>query len=155
MDVDERLRAGMNATGEFLVEEKQSVLTVPGDAVKDVGDDTEVTVIRDPKKPLSDEANQAARKAEVGHVHHVRMTKASGGTSFPAKALDELLMSHEFGRDDLERDGSFRSEMRGEKDCAHTALAQLPLDTIFLVQNFADQMREFHENLLLQIEEIA
>lgn len=65
-DVDERLRPGMNATCEFLVEEKRNVLTVPSEAVKDVGDATEVTVIKDPKKPLWVETNQEKRKVETG-----------------------------------------------------------------------------------------
>lgn len=65
-DVDERLRPGMNATCEFLIEEKQNVLTVPSEAVRDVGDQTEVTVIKDTKKPLWEESNQEKRKIEVG-----------------------------------------------------------------------------------------
>jgi len=66
MDVDERLRPGMNATCEFLIEYKENVLTVPSEAVRDVGDQTEVTVIKDPKKPLWEETNQEKRKVEVG-----------------------------------------------------------------------------------------
>jgi HlyD family secretion protein len=65
-DVDERLRPGMNATCEFLVEEVQNVLTVPSEAVKDVGDQTEVTVIKNMKEPLWEETNQEKRKVEVG-----------------------------------------------------------------------------------------
>ncbi len=66
MDVDERLRPGMNATCEFLIEYKENVLTVPSEAVRDVGDQTEVTVIKDTKKDLWDESNQDKRKVEVG-----------------------------------------------------------------------------------------
>lgn len=66
MDVDERLRPGMNGTGEFLVEEKEDVIVAPSEAVKDVEDNTQVTVIKDPKAPLWDEANQVTRTVEVG-----------------------------------------------------------------------------------------
>jgi HlyD family secretion protein len=67
MDVDERLRPGMNATCEFLIEYKENVLTVPSEAVRDVGDQVEVTVIKDTKKDLWDETNQDKRtKIEVG-----------------------------------------------------------------------------------------
>jgi hypothetical protein len=37
--------------------------------------------------------------------------------------------------------------VRGEKDCAHTTLTEQFLYAVFFVQNFADQMREFHEAL--------
>lgn len=65
-DVDERLRSGMNATCDFLVDHKENVLTVPTEAVKDTGDTSEVTVIKDPKQPLWDEKNQDKRTVEVG-----------------------------------------------------------------------------------------
>jgi HlyD family secretion protein len=65
-DVDERLRPGMNATCEFLIEQKENVITVPSEAVKDVGEATEVTVIKDTKKDLWEEINQDKRKVEVG-----------------------------------------------------------------------------------------
>ena len=66
MDVDERLRPNMNATCDFLVEEKTNTLTVPSEAVKDEEDSTIVTVIKDPKKPLWEESNQKKRPVEVG-----------------------------------------------------------------------------------------
>jgi multidrug efflux pump subunit AcrA (membrane-fusion protein) len=66
MDVDERLRPNMNATCDFLVEEKTDTLRVPSEAVKDEEDATVVTVIKDPKKPLWEEANQQKRPVEVG-----------------------------------------------------------------------------------------
>lgn len=66
VDVDERLRPGMNATCEFLVEEKKDVLTVPSEAVKDDGSATEITVIKDAHKPLWESTNQDKRKVEVG-----------------------------------------------------------------------------------------
>jgi multidrug efflux pump subunit AcrA (membrane-fusion protein) len=66
MDVDERLRPNMNATCDFLVEEKTNVVKVPSEAVKDEEDSTVVTVIKDPKKPLWEETNQQKRPVEVG-----------------------------------------------------------------------------------------
>ena len=66
MDVDERLRPGMNATCEFLVDSASNVLRVPTEAVKDVNDATEVTVIKDPTKPLWDTSNHEKRSVEVG-----------------------------------------------------------------------------------------
>ncbi len=66
MDVDERLRPGMNATCEFLVDSASNVLRVPTEAVKDVNDATEVTVIKDPKKDLWDTTNHEKRSVEVG-----------------------------------------------------------------------------------------
>jgi len=66
MDVDERLRPNLNATCDFLVEEKQGVLTVPGEAVKDDGDTAVVTKIKNPKAPLWEETNQEKKTVEVG-----------------------------------------------------------------------------------------
>lgn len=66
MDVDERLRPGMNGTCEFLVDEKTNVLTAPAEAIKDVDDATQTTVIKNPKAPLWDETNQQTRTVEVG-----------------------------------------------------------------------------------------
>jgi hypothetical protein len=66
MDVDERLRPGMNASCEFLVDSASNVLRVPTEAVKDANDATEVTVIKDPAKPLWETSNQEKRTVEVG-----------------------------------------------------------------------------------------
>jgi HlyD family secretion protein len=66
MDVDERLRPLMNATCDFEVENKEDTLKVPSEAVKDEEDASVVTVIKDPKKPLWDAANQDKRTVEVG-----------------------------------------------------------------------------------------
>jgi HlyD family secretion protein len=65
-NVDSSLRPLMNATCDFLVNEKKDVLQVPTDAVKDQGKDTVVTVIRDPGKPLWEPQNQDERKVQVG-----------------------------------------------------------------------------------------
>lgn len=56
----------MNATCDFLVEEKTNVLAVPSEAVKDEENATVVTIIKDPKKPLWEAENQLKRTVEVG-----------------------------------------------------------------------------------------
>jgi HlyD family secretion protein len=78
MDVDERLRPNMNATCDFLVEEKTNAIAVPSEAVKDEEDATTVTVIKDPKKPLWEATNQEKRKVEVG-VRGDAMTEITSG----------------------------------------------------------------------------
>jgi len=65
-DVDARLRPGMNGTAEFKVKEKRNVLTTPAEAVKDVDDATQVTIIKDAKKPLWEETNQQTRTVKIG-----------------------------------------------------------------------------------------
>ena len=64
--VDERLRPGMNATCDFVVEDAEDVLMVPAEAVKENGDITEVIVIKDPKQPLHEKSNQQTREVKVG-----------------------------------------------------------------------------------------
>lgn len=66
MDVDERLRPGMNGTCDFEVESAEDVVLVPSEAVKENEGVTEVTVIKDPKKPLDEKTNQVVRQVEVG-----------------------------------------------------------------------------------------
>ena len=78
MDVDERLRPNMNATCDFLVEEKTNAIAVPSEAVKDEEEATTVTVIKDPKKPLWEETNQEKRKVEIG-VRGDEMTEITSG----------------------------------------------------------------------------
>lgn len=66
VDVDERLRPGMNATCEFEVDSKENVLTVPSEAIREEGEVNEVTIIKDLKKPLHEETNQQKKQVEVG-----------------------------------------------------------------------------------------
>ena len=64
--VDDRLRPGMNATCDFVVASAEDALMVPNDAVKENGDVTEVTIIKDPKKPMYEKSNQETRTVETG-----------------------------------------------------------------------------------------
>jgi HlyD family secretion protein len=57
-DPDARLKPGMNATCNFVIERKEDVLTVPTEAVKDQDGKYTVTVLRDGK--------QIERQVEVG-----------------------------------------------------------------------------------------
>jgi HlyD family secretion protein len=65
-DVNRDLRPLMNATCDFLVQQKNNVVTVPADAVKDEAGYSTVTVIKDPSQPHWEPDNQEVRKVQVG-----------------------------------------------------------------------------------------
>ncbi|RYX83107.1 efflux RND transporter periplasmic adaptor subunit [bacterium] len=65
-DVSARLRPAMNATCEFVTSDQKNVLNVPSDAIKDDGNKSSVTLIKDTQKPLWDEKNQQTQSVTVG-----------------------------------------------------------------------------------------
>lgn len=67
-DVTNQLRPLMNATCDFTVAQKKNVLAVPSSAVKDEGQKSVVTVIKDPQKPLWLKSNQRQQTVQVGVV---------------------------------------------------------------------------------------
>ena len=64
--VSAKLRPSMNATCDFVVADEKGVLSVPPEAVRDKGEDSVVTVVKDPAKPAWDKSNQTERKVKVG-----------------------------------------------------------------------------------------
>ena len=64
--VSAKLRPSMNATCDFVVADEKGVITVPAEAVRDKGEDSVVTVVKNPAKPNWEKSNQAERKVVVG-----------------------------------------------------------------------------------------
>lgn len=77
-NVTGKLRPKMNATCDFLVNDRASVLSVPADAVRDKGAKSVVTVIKDSKKPLWDAKNQQERAVKIGVRGDERIEILSG-----------------------------------------------------------------------------
>jgi HlyD family secretion protein len=67
-DVNSQLRPLMNATCDFTVAQAKDVLAVPSEAIKDVGEKSAVTVIKDPRKPLWEKSNQEQKIVTLGVV---------------------------------------------------------------------------------------
>ena len=65
-NVSGKLRPQMNATCDFIVNDRPDVISVPVEAVRDKGEKSVVTVIKDPKKPLWEKSNQIEREVKVG-----------------------------------------------------------------------------------------
>ena len=65
-NVSGKLRPQMNATCDFIVNDRPAVISVPVEAVRDKGEKSVVTVIKNPKKPLWEKSNQVEREVKVG-----------------------------------------------------------------------------------------
>ncbi|RYG57612.1 efflux RND transporter periplasmic adaptor subunit, partial [bacterium] len=84
---DTRLRPNLNATCDFQLENKRSVLSVPLDAIKEEGKKTFVTVVKDKKLPKGDPTNQEKREVVLGTRGDERAVVLKG-----LKVGDELVL---------------------------------------------------------------
>src|SRR6185436_16109098 len=73
-----------------------------------------------------------------GDEDDVGMAEAAGGAGLALEALDELLVGHELGGDDLEGDGAAGAEVSGAVDGAHAAASAGLLDPVLALDDFAD-----------------
>ena len=72
-------------------------------------------------------------EAKVGHIYNVRVTQAACRTGFTLEALDKLIVTHELRRDEFQRDITFRAEVCGKKDGAHSTLPEQMFEAVFFV----------------------
>ncbi len=75
---DPRLRPALNTTCDFELEKRDSALSVPVDALKEEGDRTFVTRVKDPSKAAGDPANQQKVEVKVGTRGDERAQVLSG-----------------------------------------------------------------------------
>src|SRR6185436_11260053 len=73
-----------------------------------------------------------------GDEDDVGMAEAAGGAGLALEALDELLVGHELGGDDLEGDGAAGAEVSGAVDGAHAAASAGLLDPVLALDDFPD-----------------
>jgi hypothetical protein len=66
------------------------------------------------------------------------MSETPGRARFTFEAFDKLLIAHQLGRDQFQRDITIRPQMRGQKHCAHSALTEQTLEAIFVVEKLSD-----------------
>jgi hypothetical protein len=63
---------------------------------------------------------------------------------FAPETLDELQTLHKFRRDDLQRHGTFRADVRRQINSSHSAFADFCFDFIFAVERLPNEVSTVH-----------
>ena len=78
------------------------------------------------------------RDSEIRDIDDVRMAQAAARLCFALETGEKLRFRRPPRSDHFDRDDASRSEMRCQVDIAHSARAELLVDAVFGVEDFAD-----------------